>query len=153
MPAKATTAKDDKEEKLILHPWVVGLICTFIGIVGGYGVAIYQDPITSFFEERWCHGITLLKAGKALRKEAIRPDHDRNVNIDEMHERSNEAFSAAKKCGIAEAGAYLGQAYCYGWGVQVNETMGWMLIRDAVQNDPKLGSEWFSDKAYCPHLR
>jgi TPR repeat protein len=53
-----------------------------------------------------------------------------------MHKRANEAFSAAGKCGIAEAGEYLGQAYCYGWGVQVNETRGWMLIREAVRNDP-----------------
>lgn len=148
-----------KKETFLTHPWFVGPVCTLLGVFGGYWVAIYQDSLTSTWQELNCRGMTRLAEGKLARGLAVKWDVENRgratgvtaQNIEAKHKEANAAFEASKKCGVAEAGAFLGQAYCYGWGMKADSRLGWTMIREAVRNDPKLGSEWFSSDIYCPN--
>jgi TPR repeat protein len=150
--------KTPEKQKLILNPWVVGVACTILSWLGGYWSAVYQDEITLRIEDHWCHGIANLAAGKLARKTAVelylkdngRPTGSDAKIITEKHKEANSAFQSSEECGVAEAGAFLGQAYCYGWGVDRNPGKGFRMIQDAARKVRGLGSEWSSDEAYCP---
>jgi hypothetical protein len=154
------------KEPLYNNPWIVGIVCTLIGVVlgtmGGYYVGAYLDDITADLQEMKCRGYTNLTVGKAARKEAVKLEIDTNGHavgsvaqiIARKHDEANAAFSAAEKCGVEEAKIYLGQAHCFGWGYSTEPIVGWRMIHSAVRKDPKLLIVWLDNReSLCPGKR
>jgi hypothetical protein len=129
-----------------------------VAVPVGFVVNWYSDDARDWWLERRCSGSTKLAQGKALRNSAVEIEiaHKGNVpaakrqEMTAKHREANGLFQESYNCGVAEAGAYLGQAHCFGWAVPADGRKGWSMIREAVRKDAKLGSEWFNDR-YCPN--
>ncbi len=140
--------------------WLFGNVLlpgVIIAVPIGFVVNWYSDDVRDHWREWRCAGSTKLSQGKAMRKSAVQIEiaHKGEVpaanqtQLTAKHREANALFQAAYECGVAEAGAHLGQAHCFGWAVPADSRKGWTLIREAARQDGKLGAEWFNDK-YCP---
>jgi hypothetical protein len=106
---------------------------------------------------QFCDVDNYLDDGRRQRYDALAFEqaHGTSLSIREEstgHRQANAAFDRAARCGSKLADAYLGQAYCFGWGVPVDRAKGATMIRKAAEDDLNL-QDWNTNfQYYCPDV-
>lgn len=120
--------------------WTITLL---LGAFLGFGLSVFQNPITVAVRETVCQGSSNLKAGKTARRAAVElyldangaPEGENATAMSQYHREANDLFKRSASCGFSEATVYLAQAYCFGWEVPHDPQRGWRMIGEAIQTD------------------
>ncbi len=135
------------------------IICTicgiFFGAISGHVLDVPFLSINSAVIDKYCAITQHVEKGRRLRMAALSmkfnsdvTQHNSAAEIFDRHREANVEFQAAADCGDAAAKAYLGQAYCFGWGIEKSGQKGLNLIREAVTKDTSF-AEWQTNPIYC----
>lgn len=120
------------------------LMWAVIGAVIGNMSATPTNEAMNWAWESWLHGQAHLDKGKSLRRAAI---EERDPS---KHVLANIAFMRSAAGGVEEATAFIGQAFCFGWGFPKIPDIGQQMINDAIKRDPRIASIWSHDPDVCP---
>jgi hypothetical protein len=136
------------------------VISTSCGVVFGglfgHVLDVPSDYFTPKMFDLFCGATQHLEQGKKLRSDAASlaasgdaASDDVKKRIFDMHASANHEFELAGNCHSALAKAYLGQAYCFGWGMDRRDVpRGLQLIREGWSKDNTL-SEWIMNPIFC----
>ena len=110
---------------------VSGAVSSVAGAVAGWLIASQEPVLKHWFADLTCNVDAKERQAGKFQAEA----KSAGTESQRLFENANKLFAEAEKCGSRTARARLGVAYCEGWGVKKDVSVGRLLLIDSIRED------------------